>query len=88
MPPRSMMSEKQSRNDVLAEAHLRHRNDVLSASDLLQRNDVRSVAPERCPGGPQLAWTRWQRCLTSLMSAFYSRQSDLALPEEFPDRQR
>jgi len=30
-----MMSEKQTRNDVLAETHLHHRNDVLSARDLL-----------------------------------------------------
>ena len=62
MPPRSMTSEKQNRNDVLAQAHLHHRNDVLAASDLLQRNDVRSVVPERCPGGPHLACQRESSC--------------------------
>jgi len=68
MPPHSMMSEKQNRNDVLAEAHFHHRNDVLSANDVLLRNDVRSVAPERCPGGPQLV--SLDRHATYVVAAF------------------
>ena len=52
-------------------------NEVVSAIALLQRNDLESVAPERCPGGPQLTSQRGDRGWLALAPDFCSGMTRL-----------